>query len=183
METKINSVQAFILAGGQSSRMGTDKALVPFRGMPMMQHSIRLLSDLFTSITIVSNHESHHQFGLDVIPDAFEKIGPLGGIIAGLRHSTTELNFFMACDMPMVTSPIIKSLLDIVNANGCITASYDGKSETLCTLYPKSALPLLEEMASKQQHRLYDVLEALKAQVVDVTHLCESNPFININTP
>lgn len=163
--------------------MGTDKALVPFRGMPMMQHSIRLLSDLFTSITIVSNHESHHQFGLDVIPDAFEKIGPLGGIIAGLRHSTTELNFFMACDMPMVTSPIIKSLLDIVNTNGCITASYDGKSETLCTLYPKSALPLLEEMASKQQHRLYDVLEALKAQVVDVTHLCESNPFININTP
>ncbi|MFM7901115.1 MAG: molybdenum cofactor guanylyltransferase, partial [Bacteroidota bacterium] len=77
METKINSVQAFILAGGQSSRMGTDKALVPFRGMPMMQHSIRLLSDLFTSITIVSNHESHQKFGLDVIPDAFEKIGPL----------------------------------------------------------------------------------------------------------
>ena len=183
METKINSVQAFILAGGQSSRMGTDKALVPFRGMPMMQHSIRLLSELFTSITIVSNHESHHEFGLEVIPDAFEKTGPLGGIIAGLRNSTTEMNFFMACDMPMVTSRIIKSLLEAVNTNGCITASYNGKSETLCTLYPKSALPLLEEMASKQQHRLYDMLDALKANVMDVTHLCESNPFININTP
>ena len=183
METKTNSVQAFILAGGQSSRMGTDKALVPFRGMPMMQYGIQMLSDVFTSITIVSNHESHRQFGLEVIPDAFDKIGPLGGIIAGLRHSTTKLNFFMACDMPMVTPQLISRLLQTANAHDCITASYNGKSETLCTLYPKSALPLMEEMASKQQYRLFDVLDALKAHVVDVTHLCESNPFININTP
>lgn len=163
--------------------MGTDKALVPFRGMPMMQHGIQMLSDVFTSITIVSNHESHRQFGLEVIPDAFNNIGPLGGIIAGLRHSTTNLNFFMACDMPLVTPQLIGQLLEVANAHDCITASFNRKSETLCTLYPKSALPLLEEMASKQQYRLYDVLDILKAHAVDVTQLCHSDPFININTP
>ncbi|MFN5324412.1 MAG: molybdenum cofactor guanylyltransferase [Bacteroidota bacterium] len=183
MEKLVTPAQAFILAGGQSSRMGTDKAMVPFRGMPMMQHGIQLLSEHFSKITIVSNHEKHKMFGLDVIPDAFEKIGPLGGIIAGLRHSTSELNFFMACDMPLVPSAVIVALLEQASNDQCITTSFQGSRETLCTLYPTSALPLLETMAIKQQYRLHDVLIELEADVVDVTHLCENNPFININTP
>ena len=163
--------------------MGTDKAMAPFRGMPMMQHSIRLLSEHFSKITIVSNHEAHQTFGLDVIPDAFEKIGPLGGIIAGLRHSNSKLNLFMACDMPLVTSEVIEALLQQAGTDQCITASYQGSRETLCTLYPTSALPLLESMVKNGQHRLHDVLRTLDAADVDVTHLCEKNPFININTP
>ena len=163
--------------------MGTDKARAPFRGMPMIQHGIRLLSEHFSKITIVSNHEAHQVFGLDVIPDAFEKIGPLGGIIAGLRHSNSKLNFFMACDMPLVPSAVIEAVLQKASTDQCITASYQGSRETLCSLYSTSALPLLESMVKNGQHRLHDALRTLDAADVDVTHFCESNPFLNINTP
>lgn len=163
--------------------MGTDKARAPFRGMPMIQHGIRLLSEHFSKITIVSNHEAHQVFGLDVIPDAFEKIGPLGGIIAGLRHSNSKLNLFIACDMPLVPSAVIVALLEQASTDQCITASYQGSRETLCSLYSTSALPLLESMAQNQQYRLHDIMKALNVLDVDVTHFCESNPFLNINTP
>ena len=181
--SKTDNITAFILAGGQSSRMGTDKAVIMFKAKPMIEHVRGALSISFKNIILISNHITHQSLGLPVIKDAFENIGPLGGIIAGLRHSQTELNLFMACDMPMVTPQIINALVEQTKPNSCTTTSYNGKIETLCTLFPKSALPQLEEMVNDQRYRLYDVLDSLKAQVVDVSHLCSFNPFANINTP
>ena len=148
-----------------------------------IQHVIHALSKVCPAITLVSNHKAHHQFGLEVIPDYHQQIGPMGGIMAGLRHSQSAVNLFVACDMPFISNEVLTALLKKSTADGCITAAYGGRRETLCTIYPKSALEIMEAMVKAQQFRLYDLLDELHAEVVDVTHLCSGNPFININTP
>jgi len=181
--SKNENITAFILAGGQSSRMGTDKALVLFKGKPMMEHVLKTLSHSFKNIILISNHSAHQSLGLPVIKDAFDNIGPLGGIIAGLKHSETEQNFFIGCDMPLVQVEVLDKILQESIGSPNSLPCYQGKTETLCSILSKSSLPQLEQAVSEKHYRLYDILLALQPQLVDVSHLCSFNPFANINTP
>jgi molybdenum cofactor guanylyltransferase len=183
MGIQSQDIHAFILAGGQSLRMGSDKALVPFRGKPMIEHVSDVLMQRFHTITIVSNHHMHKSLGLPTIADAYDQIGPLGGIIAGLKHSRSEQNLFIGCDMPMVQVEILDKLLQESIRNHNLLPCYQGKTETLCSIISKSALPQLEQAVTEKNYRLYDILLALQPQLVDVSHLCSFNPFANINTP
>lgn len=181
--TSNEKISAFILAGGQSTRMGTDKATVMFDGKPMVEHVWDALSPLFKRITLVSNHVSHQAIGLPIIKDAYDHIGPLGGIIAGLRESETDLNLFIGCDMPMVRPAILDFLIAVSKENEHLLPSFQGKTETLCSILSKSALPTLERAVSSKNYKLYEVLMSLNPKVTDVAHLCNENPFANINTP
>ena len=183
MQHTVSNINAYILAGGQSSRMGTDKALVDFRGKPMIQYVADALMQRFSNITIVSNHLAHASLGFPNIPDAYEQIGPLGGIIAGLKHSATEQNLFIGCDMPLVQVSVLDKLIQESNTNPHLLPCYQGKTETLCSIISASALPQLEQAVADNNYRLYNILLALQPLLVDVSHLCSYNPFANINTP
>ena len=98
------SLAAIILAGGRSSRMGTEKGLMPFRGKPMIRHIIDLLQSLdINPIQIITQHGAYEQFELPCYPDLIQNKGPLGGIYSGLVHSTATKNLVLGCDMPFLT--------------------------------------------------------------------------------
>ena len=101
-----------ILAGGKSSRMGEDKGLVLLNGKPMIQYVIEALKEVVSDIIIISNNASYNKFRVPVYSDIIKDKGPVGGIYTGLYHSTTELNFCISCDVPMISSDFIFWLLN-----------------------------------------------------------------------
>jgi len=164
---------SFILAGGKSSRMGSDKGLMTFRGKPMVLHVADILFRSFNSVQIISNSDAYTKFGFEVIPDDIPGIGPIGGIVTGLRKSTSEWSFFAACDMPLITTELIKNItnqIDNQHTAGCdaILFSTDGRLEPVFGLYHKNALVKFEEMIAANQFRLQDIRNNMKVGEVDL---------------
>ena len=97
-----HDIEAFILAGGKSSRMGMDKGTMDFNGIAMVDRVIRVCKSVFSCATVVANSAQYFQYGLPVIKDVIPNLGPVGGIYTSLLHSTSEWIFVVSCDMPFV---------------------------------------------------------------------------------
>jgi molybdopterin-guanine dinucleotide biosynthesis protein A len=92
-------VNAFVLAGGQSARMGRDKTLLEINGRPLVEHALDLLRNLDLNPRICGSRPDLARFA-PVVPDNFPRSGPLAGIEAALAVSDTELNLFVPVDLP-----------------------------------------------------------------------------------
>src|SRR5271155_912558 len=102
-ENLLSEVAGFILAGGESSRMGRDKALLELNGEPMILRAARLVETVAANPVIVGVPERFSALGLEVIADDWPAAGPLGGIATALRASRARWNLIVACDLPYLT--------------------------------------------------------------------------------
>ena len=117
---------AIILAGGNSSRMGSDKGLVLLNGKPMIQYCIDTLESLNLPIIIVSNNKEYEKFGFPVYADVIPEKGPLGGIYTGLYYSKKDKNIVISCDTPFVSPRLLRLMID-KSSNELVTISkFDG---------------------------------------------------------
>ena len=107
----MSEVSAFVLAGGQSTRMGTDKAFLDFEGKPLISRALALAKTMSSDVRILGSPEKFRAYGM-VVEDEFPNHGPLGGIYAALRCSNADLNLILAVDMPFVESRFLQYLLD-----------------------------------------------------------------------
>src|SRR5512135_1688419 len=104
-------VSAIILAGGQSRRMGRDKALIDYQDRPIIAHVINTLRALSDDIVVVSNRSDlYRSFGARVVPDYDPPCGPLGGIAVGLQAAEYPLAVVVACDMPFLNLTLVRWL-------------------------------------------------------------------------
>jgi molybdopterin-guanine dinucleotide biosynthesis protein A len=111
MATRIvDSAVGFVLAGGQSSRMGTDKALALFGGVPLVQVALSTLSAAGISSRIAGFRSALSGFA-EAVPDTFPGVGPLGGVHAGLSASQVGWNLFLPVDLPLMPSALLVCLL------------------------------------------------------------------------
>lgn len=179
-----DNISAYILAGGKSSRMGTDKGLVFFREKPMVKHVIDALKQKFSSIKIISNASEYTKFGLPVIPDLVKETGPIGGIYTGLMQSSTDWNFFVACDMPFLDLSVIEKLEEFIDESDCVVATVQQQPEPLCAFYNKSCIPVIGEMITGNNFKLQDLLKKLRTRKVefDFSENDKLNPFLNLNS-
>ncbi|QQR81304.1 MAG: molybdenum cofactor biosynthesis protein MoaE [Deltaproteobacteria bacterium] len=103
-------ITGVILAGGKSSRFGTNKALVPWKQHTFIEEVLHTMQSVFDRVVIVTNTpEVYQHLGVEMLKDAIPHQGPLGGIEVALRECGSS--FVVACDMPLVTSEEIKSIL------------------------------------------------------------------------
>src|SRR5690242_9357236 len=108
---KIPGITAVILAGGRSSRMGSNKALLPYRGGRFIEAIHRQLQDLFDEVLLVTNTPEQYAFlPCRKVPDIFPGLGALAGLHAGLHHAATPHIFAVACDMPYLNDTLIRKL-------------------------------------------------------------------------
>ena len=134
------TIGAFILAGGESSRMGRDKALLEIDGVPMIVRTTRLVEGITGQTTIVGEAESYQRLGLRAIRDDWPHAGPLGAIATALRASECAWNLVVACDLPYLTSDWLEFLIE----RGCksnadaVLPMNTGGPEPLCAMYAKS---------------------------------------------
>jgi molybdopterin-guanine dinucleotide biosynthesis protein A len=141
------SVTGIILSGGRSTRMGSDKALVTIAGKPAIQRIAELMAGLFPSLILSTNTPEAHGFlGLEMVADLHHGAGPLAGIHAGLRASTTERSFVMPCDAQLMTEQVIRSLVETPTERAITVARAEGRIQRLPGVFHRSCLPVIEAL-------------------------------------
>ncbi|TRX27786.1 molybdenum cofactor guanylyltransferase [Flavobacterium franklandianum] len=184
MDTKIKHINAYILAGGKSSRMGTDKGLLLFEGKPMIQYVMEQMQPIFDKIVIVSNNLEYEKFGLEVIPDLIKAIGPAGGIYTALNHSDCQLNFIVSCDMPFVTAAAIEFILKNAQENQIVLLENQGKIEPLFGIYSKECEEIWLQLIGQEKVKLQDMVLHFRLKTIPVENneIFAATFFKNINT-
>ena len=184
----MRDVTAVILAGGNSTRMKSNKALLPFSGELFIERIYRQLSATFSDVILVTNTPEFYKFiPCRTVPDVFPGMGSLAGIHAGLSNSMTPYIFVVACDMPHLNGDLIKRLVDDIDGQDVVIPESDGGLEPLHAIYGKSCLPAMEDALVRGNRKIVDCVSRLKATVVTKELVSGIDPdflsFRNINTP
>jgi len=169
-------VEAFILAGGVSSRIGRDKALLDFGGIPLIVNTVQLVAPLVSRTTVVGPVERYATLGLHVIPDlhSSRKIesarskGPLFGIVTALSNARTPWTLILACDLPYLTAQWLESLAVRAlesNAQAVIPQTARGLEPLAAAYRRECAVPLAQSLASGT-HKVTDALKALSIETI-----------------
>jgi len=167
--------------GGRSSRMGRDKARLPYRGEALAEWIARAVKTAAGSATLVGNAP------LGGIPDLYPGEGPLGGILTALRHTSADWNLIVACDMPEVSAEFLDTLLDAAElfgassgAGALLPRGPSGQVEPLCAVYHKRA-------GAAMERRFADGIRKVTAALEEVATIwypvAELKTFQNVNTP
>ncbi len=182
-----SKITGIVLAGGRSSRMGEDKSLMKLNGKPLVEYSIDALKPLCDMVVISSGNMIYDFTGCEVWPDELPDQAPIIGIYSCLKRSETEINIFLSCDMPLMSTSMIGFLV-AKSAPFDITVPIhkNGKIEPLCGIYKKSSIGIIKEFIDKGNYRLNECIRSASCQFIDVDSQIPCNTpnlFININTP
>lgn len=186
-----SNLTVVIQAGGQSSRMGQDKALMPFLGRPLITRQVERLRPLGAPIVVVTNRPEAYAFlDLPLIPDDAPGHGLLVGLRSAFHKVNTPLVAVVACDMPFLQPALLLAQRDLLlreDADVVIPRSPHGL-EPLHMLYRRAAcLPAIEAAIQAGERRVISWLPAVRAREMTVEEVAALDPdfraFINVNTP
>lgn len=159
-----------VLAGGQSTRMGQDKALLTLGGVPMIGRAVALLRSVFREVIVASDRREAYAFlDVPIVPDIVKQCGPLGGIHAALKFTHADAVFVLACDMPFVPAELVRSITHAGTNSTAAVPVMEGRVHPLCGVYPRSTLPAIEQALKTGRYALVNVLEELQATLIPLT--------------
>lgn len=178
----------FVLAGGRSRRMGTDKAFLEFRGRTLLARSLDLLRAVTTEVRIVGPGEKFAAYG-PVIEDVYPGRGPLAGIHAALTASTTDLNLILAVDLPLVTEALLRFLIE--QAGGCAATvtvpRIAGGYQPLCAVYRRAFAPVAQAALESGNNKIDALFATTTPRVLEESELSRfafhAAMFENLNSP
>lgn len=147
--------------------MGRDKALLPIRGRPMIQHIFEQIGSCFDEVLISASDPAAYAFlGAQVVPDRVPGQGPLMGIASCLAASRNELNFVVACDMPVIDLTRVRRMLAESEGYDAVVPRDDsGRWEPLFAVYRRSAEAAAEKVLSGGGRRVDDIYRGLRVRV------------------
>jgi molybdopterin-guanine dinucleotide biosynthesis protein A len=187
LEKEISQFEAFILAGGQSRRMGRDKSQLQFETETFTERIARVLKEVTDSVTLVNPRHDHHQ--LHAVVDVYPNWGALGGLHAALAACKREWAIVVACDLPFVTAQLLNYLITLRHHHDAIVPlQSDERPQPLCALYRiEPCLPRATELIETGHRRPLDLLQLVNTRCVPFTELRNlaqaEKFFVNINTP
>jgi molybdenum cofactor guanylyltransferase len=182
------NISAVLLAGGQSRRMGKEKATLLFRGKPLWQTQLELLQKLEPTEIFVSGRTDPVWRTADVqfVADDPPSRGPLSGLAASLAKMRTRHLIALAIDMPFMTEKYLRFLCSQIEPRCGVIAKIEDRFEPLAAIYPEEALANVQSALSGEDYSLQTVAEGLaaagKLEVIPVT-LPERKLFLNVNEP
>jgi molybdopterin-guanine dinucleotide biosynthesis protein A len=145
------TLDAVVLAGGQSTRMGQDKAWLPFRGRSLIAHQIETVRKICPGVILISGRRrtDYSQLECRILHDQVPNRGPLEGIRQALSTVRADLLLVLAVDMPLMDAPFLTRLVRRCRPEvGCVPR-LNGRYEPLSAIYPVSALPVIESMFAR----------------------------------
>jgi molybdopterin-guanine dinucleotide biosynthesis protein A len=183
-----DDICAVILAGGQSSRMGFNKALLDVGGKPMIRVLVDRVRPLTDQILISSNDVSSYRFlNCPVIPDHFTGCGPLAGFHAAMLWNTCSLYIMLACDLPRLRAPLLDKLVSLADGfDAAIPRTSDGLAHPLCAVYRRTCLPSIEKALQQGTNKVIETIlnETLTVRWVGPGEgMFSDSDLANINTP
>jgi molybdopterin-guanine dinucleotide biosynthesis protein A len=189
MPPAVIPLSAFILAGGKSSRMGTDKAFVMFNGRTLLDRALSASRSLTPDVHIVGDPAKFTPFA-PVVEDVFPGCGPLAGIHAALRSSDTDLNLILAVDLPFVSPELLRYLAQSAAASpgSMVTVPRTAEGwQPLCAIYRRSFAGRADQALRAQRYKIDALFDPPKTNVIGEAELSiagfASAAFRNLNTP
>jgi len=174
----MENITGILIIGGKSSRMKQDKALLNYRGKPMAQWAVECLQAFCDKVIVASNVAEHARFGQECVSDVIGD-GPIAGLYAGLKNSTTPWNFVLPADMPLVNSFVLEKLLDFKNDYDAVVAvDGTGKIHPLVGLYNKSIVDLIESEITRGKYSVMNILDQINVKMLQFE---STEVFKNIN--
>jgi FdhD protein len=185
---KVKGVTGVILAGGASSRMGSNKALLLHSNGRIIEGIYRTLAELFEEVIIVTNTPQLYQFlPCRKVADIYPGKGVVAGIHAGLSESREDSVFVVACDMPQLQAKLIRHLTTLAKGVDVVIPRTTGGFEPLHAIYGKGCLPALEEILQSDNQRVLSLMPRVRVREVTVDEVAafdrDFGSFVNINTP
>ena len=184
----IADVTGVILAGGSSTRMGSNKALLPYQGGTFIESIHRRMAALFRDVIVVTNTpELYQSVPCPKVVDIIPGLGGLSGIHAALRHVGSGHVFVVACDMPSVGADLVRCMVGMRDGYDAVIPESASGLEPLCAVYGKGALPAIEETLRSGQGKVVSILSKVRVKTLSRDEVSLVDPgfrsFRNINTP
>jgi molybdopterin-guanine dinucleotide biosynthesis protein A len=156
-------ISGYVLAGGRSSRMGTDKALLELGGKPLIAHAVAKLRGVCAHVHILSGNPALTAYA-PLVPDVHPNCGPVGGIEAALAHTTQDWNLILAVDLPFLPSAMLQRwatrIIMPTNPNRVAMFTADGRPQPAVCLLHRQIAPSIAAAAALEEFKLLPVLEA-----------------------
>lgn len=179
-------IGAVILAGGRSSRMGTDKALLSFEGESFLMRIISELKNFDEIILSTSDDRQYDDCRLPVVKDIFPRCGPLSGLHAALSSCKSDALFCIPCDLPLFKLSLAEYICSMADDNydAIVPISKDGHMHPLCAVYKKSAAEIFEKQILLQRYKIIDAYEFMKVRYIPLDEEKAPEKYLfNVNTP
>jgi len=157
---QINNCTAVILTGGESKRMGADKASVVLAGQSLLGHVLAQIEPLFSDI-LISVREQRLDIAYPQIVDGAEDRGPMVGIKAALEQVKTDWVFVIACDMPFVSMGLIQHLAGLRSQHDVVVPFAFDRPQPLFGFYHKTCLPLMQDRMKQGKRSMIRLLDDL----------------------
>ena len=182
----IDSVTGVILTGGKSTRMGKNKALLPYQGKRLIDAPIETLTRIFSNVILsVREPQDYAGYSLPKIADLYAEIGPMGGICSVLKSGHKRI-FCIACDMPFLNQALITHLCGFTDFDAVIPV-WEQREEVLHAVYSDALIPVFEDAIRLQQYKLTNALVSTHVRYIEQDEIRRFDPtgdsFRNVNTP
>lgn len=172
-----------ILAGGKSSRMGKNKALLEYESSTFIGH---LIDEFKNSEVIISSsgQKEYEKFELKTVSDENKDIGPIEGIRQILKASSEDYVFVCACDMPFVTSKIADYIAEFISSDyDCYVIADEDRIHPLCAIYSKRILPVIEKLIANGDYKLRLILDSTRTKYISLENTVFGKRIVrNVNT-
>ncbi len=177
-----------ILLGGKSQRMGTDKYLLPFFNLTLIERLIRELEKETAEVILISNEpEKLHFLSNKKYKDIHRVTCALSGLHAGLTHSPYEYNFVLACDLPLFDTRAVPYFSNQMRSGVQAVVPLTTKGyEPLCALYSKNCLTEIDRMFAEKNYAIHGLLDRIGLETIDssqIEAITHPDIFYNMNTP
>jgi molybdopterin-guanine dinucleotide biosynthesis protein A len=182
------AVSGYVLAGGRSTRMGRDKALLPYRGATLAAHVAGIVREALSipgqtgAVALIGDPVRYANLGYPIHADLVADCGPLGGIFTAVTLAATDWSLVVACDMPGLSIVSLRTL--IARAGQClgncvIATGAGGEPEPLCAIYHRRCLPVLDRAVRDKRLKMRDLVPELEPEIVPLP----PSALANVNTP
>ncbi len=183
-------VEGFILVGGASSRMGSDKAQLKFDEQTGVELIAAALRPIVGAVRLVGSREKANLSQLQNVPDLHERWGALGGIHAALDACQSAWAAIVACDLPLVTYELFARLSQFAKQpfDAVVPVQPDGRQQPLCAFYRReSCLAATDRLIASDEHTPRALLASVPTRWVEFSELADlpnaEHFFLNVNTP
>jgi molybdenum cofactor guanylyltransferase len=187
MPAQIDSISAFVLAGGKSSRMGEDKAFLQLGEQSLLERSLLLAQSVTQDVKIVGSSAKFSRYA-PVVEDIYPDRGPLGGIHAALSICKADLNLFLAVDLPFVEPEFLKYLLGVAERSEAIVTlpRIGNRWQPLCALYKRHFGKLAERALQDGKNKVDALFATVTIRLIEEAELAAQGfspeMFRNLNT-
>lgn len=189
----MESLTAVVLAGGKSTRFGSDKASALLRGRPLLQWVVDAVSGVASAVVIVTARGQvlppvTSPLSLAIVEDLYEAQGPLAGLVAALQAVTTPLAFACSCDSPLIQPGLVRHLAGAAHDADVVCPIVGGHPQPLVAAYrPSTCLPVFREHVERGQLRIVVAYAGLRRKTLTEAEARRFDPglrsFLNANTP